>query len=228
LLLWDTFLLAFSALLPLINPFGTSLIFLGLVGDEPPEVYRSLARRVAVNNIIFLAIIEGLGSAILNFFGISLPIVQLSGGIIIGSIAWSMLNGSGQNSTTTDKETEAKAAGARRDERAIEQMAFYPITFPITSGPGTLVAMLTLSAHVSEHTLGDKILGHAGIFIAVLVLSALVYLCYGYAPRLAKAISPSTAQGILRVVAFILFCIGIQIAWNGLSVLLHSLMQSAH
>lgn len=231
LLFWETFLLAFSALLPLINPFGSSLIFLGVVGEAPAETYRSLARRVAIDNVIFLAIVELLGSAILNFFGISLPIVQLSGGIIIASVAWSMLNGKDQNSSAKESESSETSQGrAARDEaggRALEQMAFYPITFPITSGPGTLVTMLTLAAHASEHDMTDKILAHAGIFAAVLVLSALVYACYGYAPRLTRAISPSTAQGILRVVAFILFCIGIQIAWNGLSVLLHSVLHGA-
>ena len=162
MVLWETFLLAFSALFPLINPFGTSLIFLGLVGDEPPEVYRSLARKVAVDTVIFLVVIELLGSAILNFFGISLPIVQFSGGIVICAVAWSMLNG---DSTAAPGASDAAAHTSQRNKaggEALAQMAFYPLTFPITAGPGTLVAMLTLSAHVSEHTLTDKILDMRG------------------------------------------------------------------
>jgi len=67
-----SFLIAFSVLLPLINPLGSALVFLGLAGEAAPAVYRSLARKIAINNIIFLAIIELLGAAILNFFGISL------------------------------------------------------------------------------------------------------------------------------------------------------------
>src|SRR6202453_4973289 len=92
LLLWKSFLLAFSALLPLINPLGSALVFLGLAGEAPPEVFRSLARRIAINNVIFLAVIELLGSAILNFFGISLPIVQLAGGVVIAAMGWRVLN----------------------------------------------------------------------------------------------------------------------------------------
>ncbi|MGC2161450.1 MAG: MarC family protein [Silvibacterium sp.] len=219
--MWNTFLLAFSALLPLINPLGTALVFVGLVGDAPPETYRRLARRIAINNVIFLTIIELLGSAILNFFGISLPIVQLSGGVVIAAIGWGVLNEKDENAAAKSQQTESDV----RDEngyRALAQKAFYPFTFPVTSGPGTLVAMLTLTAHVSAPGLTAKVLGHAGIFAAVVVLSALVYVCYGYAPKITKAISPSTAHGILRVVAFILLCIGVQIAWNGLSVLLKS------
>jgi len=230
LLVWSAFLLAFSALLPLINPLGTALVFVGLVGDAPAETYRKLARKIAINNVIFLAIIELLGSAILGFFGISLPIVQLSGGVVIAAIGWGVLNEKDENAAAKSKQRESDVRSADGDlnddgERALEEKAFYPFTFPVTSGPGTLVAMLTLTAHIAGRGLTAKVLGHAGIFAAVLVLSALVYVCYGYAPRITKAISPSTAHGILRVVAFILLCIGVQIAWNGLSVLLGSVVR---
>lgn len=221
---WESFLLAFSALLPLINPFSSALVFLGLVGEAPQQTYHLLARRIAINNVIFLAIIELLGSAILKFFGISLPIVQLSGGIVIASIGWSVLNEPDSTASLRDKQDESEAI----DEfgaRALEQKVFYPFTFPITSGPGTLVAMLTLTARIDNHSLSTSLFGHLGIFLAVLLLSAAVYFCYAYAPAVTRKISPATAHGILRVVAFILVCIGVQIAWNGLSVLLATVLK---
>ncbi len=217
--IWNSFLIAFSVLLPLINPLGSALVFLGLVGAAPPAVYHSLARRIAINNIIFLAVIELLGSAILNFFGISLPIVQLTGGVVIASMGWGVLNEKDSSATSKGKERESEHREDVRT-RLLEQKAFYPFTFPVTSGPGTLVAILTLTAHISGRLYLRSILAHVGVFLAVIVLSALVYVCYAYAPRITKAISPATAHGILRVVAFILLCIGVQIAWNGLSVLL--------
>jgi multiple antibiotic resistance protein len=219
LLIWNAFLIAFTALLPLINPLGSALVFLGLVGDERPEVYRSLARRIALNTIVFLVIIELLGSAILRFFGISLPIVQLSGGIVIAAIGWSVLNEQDANKTARDKKEDAELDD-EMGTRALEQKAFYPFTFPVTSGPGTLVVMLTLSAHISDSNLTRNILGHVGLLIAIVVLSGLVYICYAYAPKITRSISPATVHGILRVVAFILLCIGVQIAWNGLALLL--------
>lgn len=218
-LLWNSFLIAFTALLPLINPLGSALVFLGLVGDAPGEIYHSLARRIAINNIIFLAIIELLGSAILRFFGISLPIVQLSGGIVIAALGWSVLNAKDADEAARDKREGAKMA-KRSNSPALEQKAFYPFTFPVTSGPGTLVTMLTLTAQVSDRVLTRNILGHLGVLLAVVVLSALIYVCYAHAPKITQAIPPSTAHGILRVVAFILLCIGVQIGWNGLSSLL--------
>jgi multiple antibiotic resistance protein len=223
-LLWKYFAIGFSALLPLINPLGTALIFLGLVGNAPIEVYRGLARRIAINTVIFFAVIELIGSYLLGFFGISLPIVQVSGGIVIAMIGWSLLNQ--KDSTPNPEKTEAAVPAVTPAEiDSLQQKAFYPFTFPITAGPGCIVVMLTLSVHTEQTTLQDKILAHVGLFIAVLLLSVLIYFCYAYAPKIARSISPATAHGILRVVAFILLCIGVQIAWNGLSGLLTPLLQ---
>ncbi len=221
---WSAFFLAFSALLPLINPLGSALVFLGLVGSASPAVYRNLARQIAISNVIFLGIFELLGSAILHFFGISLPIVQFAGGIVIAAMGWGVLNQNQSAASVRGKEEEYGDQGAERLNHLNEKI-FYPFTFPITSGPGTLVAMLTLSAHVSGHTVTSHVLSHLGVFIAVVVLSIVVYFCYAYAPKITSKISPSTSHGVLRVVAFILFCIGVQIAWNGLSFLLRTLLK---
>jgi len=222
--LWTSFLIAFSVLLPLINPLGSALVFLGLVGEAPTAVVRCLARRIAINNIIFLATIELLGATILNFFGISLPIVQLSGGIVVAAMGWGVLNerSAGANSRNKAEETGPQN---QQDTKRLEEGVFYPFTFPITSGPGTLVGLLTLTAHISSPVLIRNILGHVGVFLAVVVISVLCYFCYAYAPKITKAIPPSTAHGILRVVAFILLCIGAQIAWNGLSALLATIIK---
>ena len=222
--LWDSFLIAFSALLPLINPLGSALVFLGLVGTAPAASYRTLARKIAINNVIFLTIIELLGSAILHFFGISLPIVQVSGGIVIAAIGWSVLNQKEPTTKTIDKRDEVRV-NPDDSMQELERKAFYPFTFPLTSGPGTLVVTLTLAARAQGGGLALNLLRHSGIFLAVLVLSALVYLCYANAPRLTRAIPPETVSGILRVVAFILMCIGVQIAWNGFSQLLPTVLQ---
>jgi multiple antibiotic resistance protein len=215
--------LAFSALLPMINPLGSALNLMGLVGVVPPATYKRLARKIAINNVIFLTVIEVTGSAILRFFGVSIPVVEVSGGIVIAAIGWSVLNAPATQTEVQFKHSDvSEKAGA--DGHKLEQMMFYPLTFPVTSGPGTLVLMLTLSAHVSNPNLERNLLGHIGIFLAVVVLSLMVYLCYAYAPRLTSAIAPNTVRGILRVVAFILLTIGVQIAWNGLSVLLKSVI----
>jgi multiple antibiotic resistance protein len=220
LLLWKFFALAFSALIPLVNPLGTSLLIVGFVGPVPLKVYRSLARRIAINVLIFFAVIELIGSAILNFFGISLPIVQISGGLVIAAMGWSLLNQ--QTSTSTDSNATAVAVEESAEDAypSLHEKSFYPFTFPLTVGPGSIVVTLTLSAQATQPTVTHTLIAHAGIMLAALATSILVYVCYANAPRITKAVAPSTAHGILRVIAFFLLCIGVQITWTGLSALL--------
>jgi multiple antibiotic resistance protein len=222
LLLWKFFALAFSALLPLVNPLGSALLFVGFVGEVPIALYRSLARRIALNILIFFAVIQLIGSAILNFFGISLPIVQVSGGLVIAAMGWSLLN----QPDTEPRDKKIPHLTASEEQRtaeishALTAKSFYPFTFPLTVGPGSLVVTLTLSAQATHPALSETLIAHAGIMLAAIAMSILVYLCYANAPRLTRAIAPTTAHGILRVVAFFLLCIGVQITWNGLNALL--------
>jgi len=206
--------LAFSALLPLINPVGDALVFLGLVGPAPPDVYRTLARKIAINTTLFMMVIQLIGTAMLRFFGVSLPVMQVSGGLVLAAMGWGLLK---------DDAPQAKAqpaATARVDVGLLEQKVFYPFTFPLTAGPGSIVVMVTLSAHASVGGVLSAAEAHAGITAAVLLLSAAVYICYGRAPALTARVRPETADGILRVIAFVLLCIGVQITWNGLDALL--------
>ena len=215
---WTSFLLSLTALLPLINPIGSALEFLGLVRDEPIAVYQHLARKIAITTVVFLTVIEFSGSFILSFFGISLPVVQMTGGIVIVATAWSLLFETDAGAHARKKNAEIEANESTTGDR-LEDRIFYPFTFPITAGPGTVVVMLTLSAHASSNSLVETVARHIGIVLAAAVLSASVYFCYAYAPRLIKAVSPSTVYGIFRVIAFILMCIGLQIAWNGIAML---------
>ena len=218
-LVWSQLGIAFSALLPLVNPLGSALVFYGLVGAAPPEVYRRLARRIAINTVLFLLVIELIGAALLSFFGVSLPIVEVAGGLVLASMGWSLLNQEGAAAHQEEKETQAQTSNIEK----LYQQTFYPLTFPVTAGPGCIVVMLTLTAHASTHRLVPDLFAHLGILIAVVILCLLVYFAYAYAPLITRKISPQTAHGIVRVIAFLLLCIGVQIAWNGLSSLLLTL-----
>jgi multiple antibiotic resistance protein len=210
--------LAFSALLPLVNPLGGALVFLSLVGNAPADVYRALARKIAISTGIFLLTIQLVGTALFKFFGISLPVVQVAGGLTLAAMGWNLLN----QGEPDKKETEAEAEGA--GFQSLERKVFYPFTFPITAGPGCIVVMVTLSAHAPEKGVLPDIAAHAGIVIAVVLLSLAVYFCYGYAPKITARVSRQTAHGILRVIAFVLLCIGVQITWNGLEAMLKTLL----
>jgi len=205
--------LAFSALLPLVNPLGDALVFLSLVGNAPASVYRSLARKIAISTTIFLIAIEAGGTLILRFFGISLPVVQVAGGLALAAMGWKLLNQEEPQENIVPPEVDGTGL------RSLEQKVFYPFTFPITAGPGCIVVMVTLSAHASGKGLLPSVTSHAGIALAVVVLSVAVYLCYGHAPTITARISPATTHGILRLIAFVLLCIGVQITANGVETM---------
>lgn len=213
------FALAFSALLPLINPLGSALEILAVVGDAPAHVYRELARKIAINTVLFLLVFELVGAALLAFFGISLPVVQVAGGLVLAGMGWDLLN---------EQSAAPKAAADVNQDRykSLGEKAFYPLTFPLTAGPGCIVVTLTVSAHASMPSLVHNVVAHAGVLLAIIALSVAVYFCYGYAPKITSYINPQTAHGILRVIAFVLFCIGVQITWNGVETLLKSVLKT--
>jgi multiple antibiotic resistance protein len=214
--------LAFSALFPLVNPLGSALVFVGLVGHAPPEVYRTLARKIAINTTLFFFTIQVVGTAVLKFFGISLPVVQVAGGLAIASMGWGLLTGNEASGKQKVSEFDDHAF------RSLQKKTFYPFTFPVTAGPGSLVVMVTLSAHAPPHGMFaglPDLAAHLGLISAVIVLSVGVYLCYGFAPAITARISKQTAEGITRVIAFVLLCIGVQIMWNGVLELIRTVVR---
>lgn len=213
-LLLKTSILAFSALLPVINPLGSALLFLGAVGDASPRVFRNLARRVALSTVLFLLIIEFAGSGLLSFFEISLPVVQLAGGFVLAAMGWQLLNGN------ESEKRSGESTGVVSSGEALERKIFYPLTFPLTAGPGCIAVALTLSAHASRSSAVDNFLAHFGIAMGILAIGAAVLMCYANAPKITRRISPKTVEGVLRVVAFVVLCIGVQIARNGLEAML--------
>jgi multiple antibiotic resistance protein len=210
--------LAFSALLPVVNPLGSALVFMGLVGSAPDSVYRNLARQVALRTTLFFLVVELVGTALLSFFGISLPVVQVAGGLVLAAMGWSLLN------QREVRPAPNGAAVAEASYGAVEERVFYPLTFPVTVDPGCIVVMLTLSAHASVKNVSANVISHSAILAAVVVLSLIVFICYAYAPRITERISPQTAHGILRIIAFVLLCIGVQISWNGVQSLIRVAM----
>lgn len=219
--LFKFFALAFSALLPVVNPLGSALVFLGVVGSAPPPVFRKLAQKIAVTMTLFMAVVELVGAGLLNFFGISLPVVQIAGGLVLASMGWKLLN---QQKAETKEDPTKTVEG---EFGPLEEKVFYPLTFPITIGPGCIVVMLTLSAHASVKTnIVENATAHLGIFLAVVFLSLTVFLCYRYAPLITQRISPSTADGILRLTAFVLLCIGVQITSNGVGALVRKILNT--
>jgi len=207
-------LLMVSALFPIVNPVGGSPVFLLLTQDYSRESRKLLARRVAMNSFILLIVSMAVGTHILSFFGISLPVVQVGGGLIVVSTGWAML-------TRSDQVDRGQVHQTVTTQDVLKN-AFYPLTLPLTVGPGSISIAITLGANEPRH-LGANVLALISAAIGAALIALTIYLCYGYADRLAAAIGQSGMNVILRLSSFLLVCIGVQIFWNGLSALLKTL-----
>jgi multiple antibiotic resistance protein len=210
----ETVLLVVSALFPIVNPIGGGPVFLALTRDYPTQKRRALARRVAINSFLLLIGSFTIGSHVLSFFGISLPVVQVGGGLIVISTAWSML-----------KQKEEHERGAMRGMYNADDAgndAFYPLTLPLTVGAGSITTAITLGAN-EPHQLRANLLAIVAAAIGSVIVAASIYICYGFADRLAAIVGPAGMNVILRLTSFLLVCIGVQIVWNGVKGLLASL-----
>ena len=207
-------LLILSALFPIVNPLGGSPIFLALTHDYPTTARRALAGKVAVNSFILLIASFMVGTYILHFFGISIPVVQVGGGLVVIANGWAMLN----QKPEADRGHEVQK---KVDLHDIFRNAFYPLTLPLTVGPGSISVAITLGANLPRH-LGPNLRATLATLIAAAAVAASIYLCYGFADRLAAAVGESGMSIMLRLSSFLLLCIGVQIMWNGLSALMHS------
>lgn len=207
-----TLSLVFVALFPVVNPIGDAPIFLALTQQYPQAAQKVLARKIAAYGFALLAGSFLFGSVILDFFGISIVVIQIAGGLVVAAAGWTFLN----QKDNTSRESEA----TETLEDALEH-AFYPLTLPITVGPGCISIAITLGAHF-RHVAGKGFEhGYPRHFIAGLIgmflLCVLVMVCYGNAARLTKWLGKSGTTIMARLSAFILLAIGVQIMWNGFS-----------
>lgn len=211
------FLLAFPALFSIVNPFGGMFIFLSATQRFHPALRSMLARWVAIYSFMIVTASLYIGAYVLTFFGVSVPVLRVAGGIAIAMSAWKMLNAPDPD-PGQETHTELPAVGTA------SRMAFYPLTMPLTTGPGTI------SVAVSLGTNRPEALGEGEIFwfmiqmtLATLLLCAVIYLLYRYADSISRRIGATGTTVIMRLSSFLLLCIGIQIFWNGAAELLGSL-----
>lgn len=208
---------SFAALMPVINPIGTAIILLSLTEGASNDTRKALAKTIAWNSAALLLVLLLGGSYLLSFFGITVPIVQAAGGIVLAAMGWNLLNRS------DDAPGDGAGAAQTTDPKAYLQRTFYPFTFPITVGPGGVAVALTLSAHTSHATLLETALGKGGAFIGIIANAVLVYFCFLYANRIVARLGPGGTSALMRLIAFVVLCIGAQISWSGFRTLLGAL-----
>ena len=212
-----SFLLALAAVLPILNPPASAPVFVNLTRGLDRGVRASLAQRIGLNAALMLAGAMLVGTYVLDFFGVSLPIVRVAGGLIVAFTAWNMLYA--QQVRNEDKAQMAESL--TQDNVRIQ--AFYPMTFPLTCGPGSISAAITVGAALHSKLWGTSAANFAGGLTALAVIGVLIMLTFRYAGRILRPLGEVGLIVFLRLTAFILLCVGVQIFWDGASELIRGL-----
>ena len=200
-------LLVFAALLPIVNPFGMAPIFAAMTAAYDSGVRRTVAMKVAVNGMVLLMASLFIGSYVLDFFGLSIAAVQLGGGLVVTIAGWRILN---QQSTASEQSVEAQPSS-----QAILSKAFYPLTMPLTVGPGCIAVALTLGSNIHAETHLQLIVSALAATIGIVLIGITIFLCYRFSEGLQRLLGPNGTSILVRLSAFIVVCIGIQIMFNG-------------
>jgi len=206
----NAFLLVYVGLFPIVNPIGGAPIFLGLTRHCAEKERNALALRVTSNSFFLLLGSLLVGSYVLEFFGITLPILRVAGGLVVTATGWNLL----------------QAGDEGDDERAghkpvMPSDAFYPLTMPITVGPGSIAVAITLGSQRPRiaNLTHLALLGGAAV-AGLIMIAATIYVCYRFAEGIVEALGERGTSVLVRLSAFILLCIGIEIVWSGYSALI--------
>ena len=206
----NAFLLSYAALFPIVNPIGSAPLFLGLTQFTTEKERNTLAWWISINSFFLLLGSLFVGSHVLQFFGISLSVVRIGGGLVVTAFGWKLLN--------SDAPTKEDDAGSRPVSTVPD--SFYPLTMPLTVGPGSISVAITLGSQRPKITDLAHLAAVEGAAIAgILAIVATIYLCYRFAEGTVAALGKTGTNVVVRLSAFIMLCIGIQFIWNGLSEL---------
>ena len=207
----EIFLLVLAALFPVVNPPGAGLIFLSMTKHASAETRQMLARRIAVNSFFVMAISLPVGALVLKIYGISVPVLRVAGGLIVAVAGWKLLNEGSPKATN-----EISPKGRKID---YARQAFYPLTLPLMTGPGTIAVMISLGLSRSAYSDNGQDLQfcksarHDGYSVGD-TFALLIPV------GVERVLGNAGTDIVVRLTAFILFCLGVQIVWTGASELL--------
>ncbi len=206
--LLPTFLLGFSSLFPLINPIGTAFIIQPYFSDLDDAARRRYVLRIVLICFVMGLVALHLGSFVLKLMGVSIPATQTAGGIVIAILGFNLLNSTAASSTDV-------VGGSK-----IEDSIFYPISFPLTLGPGGISTLIALSAHVHSQTDNWFSPKMTAITLSLIIVLVIAYFCFFNASKLVQRLGANGSQVVNRMMSFLVFCIGIQMTFTGVMALI--------
>ncbi len=202
-------LFGFTGLMGIINPFGIAFLFLERTESLTEHERGILAKKVAFNAFIVLLVAFFVGTPVLHFFGISMEALRIGGGLAVAVAGWQMLN---PPDVPSGGETPVKPI----DASTVMTRAFFPLTVPLTTGPGSIATAIALNAN-RTHKLSEFVMSSI-VSVAVSTLVAIViWQTYARAAFLARYLGSEGTKVAMRVSAFLLLCVGVQIMLTGLS-----------
>ena len=205
--MFDSFLLAFTALFSIVNPLAMALIFSQVTADSSPCDRARLAGLVSLYSAIVMLTALWAGAYVLNFFGVSMAALRIAGGFVVAERAWALL-------TAPERHEARKQEQAAGDGDGLAESAFFPMTIPFTTGPGTISVAIALGS--TRPTRGDGLIEFfIGMSGAALAIAALIWLSYRSADRIVAFLGPTRVRVLTRLFAFLLFCVGVQILLTG-------------
>ena len=190
----------FLALFPIVDPFGGIPIFYSLTSSWPTKERRRTALKTALYVFGILVVFLFFGRFVLYFFGISLPVLKIAGGLIVANTAWGMVTSTARMTTAETDEASTK-----------EDISLTPLAMPLLSGPGAIGVVMALAAHV------DNRVAYLGmvIGIAAVALSVYLFLCMG--GPMVRRLGPGAVGAINRIFGFLILAIAVQLVWDGVA-----------
>lgn len=214
----NSFLLVYAALFPIVNPLSGAPVFLIITRHVSRPIRHKLAAGVAFNGFLLLLGSLLVGSHVLEFFGITLPVVRVAGGLVVSVMGWKLLNES------ADPDTDQRQSATPPPSSEPAPDAFYPLTMPLTVGPGSMTVAITLgSQRPQAQSLGDLAVIGGGAVAGLLAIAGTIYVCYRFAENIETILGKTGTNVLVRLSAFILLCIGIEIIWAGVTDLIGSI-----
>lgn len=212
-----TFVSSFMALFPVANPVGAGFLVNGFLSGLDAQDRRKVIRKIVVDYLMIGLGSLAIGHLVLALFSLSLPIIQLGGGLLICRTALKWL-GDSDAAVGRQPVKSIDSIGIR----TIESQIFYPLTFPISIGPGSISVILTMMASAStKGEWGKSILSYLLIALVIVLMCLILYLFLSQGARILRKIGTSGSMIINKMVAFFTFCVGIQIVVTGVAKIFH-------
>lgn len=207
------FVFSFMALFPVANPVGSGFLVNGFLSGLDDRQRKAVIRKIVVNYLLIGLGSLAIGHFVLSLFGLSVPVIELGGGLLICKTALQWLNDSDSSISAAPNKAVDPIAMSK-----INSQVFYPLTFPISIGPGSVSVIFTLMASASVK--GDIVrsaLNYALIALVILLMCLILYLFLSQGQRIVSRLGRSGSMIINKMIAFFTFCVGIQIVTEGVA-----------